>query len=75
MTRLLLSGALYPLDKVPRWMRALTFIDPGTYAVDGLRRAILGVSALPYATDMLILLGFDAALILVGTWAFNRMSV
>src|SRR5208283_2337999 len=46
----LLSGALYPLDRLPAWLRVLTIIDPGTYAVDGLRCVILGASTLPYAT-------------------------
>ncbi len=71
----LLSGALYPLDRLPAWLRLLTFLDPGTYAVDGLRGVILGVSTLPWATNMLILLAFDAALIAAGTWAFKKMKL
>lgn len=71
----LLSGALYPLDKLPDWMRILTRLDPATYAVDGLRGAIVGISSLPLVSNASIILGFDAALILAGTWAFNKMKL
>lgn len=71
----LLSGALYPLDKLPQWMKILTHIDPATYAVDGLRNAILGTSSMAYLPNLFVVLGFDAALILFGSWAFNRMKL
>jgi ABC-2 type transport system permease protein len=71
----LLSGALYPLDKLPVWLKLLTRLDPASYAVDGLRHVILGASSASYQANLLILLGFDAVFILVGTWAFNRMKV
>jgi ABC-2 type transport system permease protein len=71
----LLSGALYPLDTLPPWLRVLTHLDPATYAVDALRRVILGASAMPLAADVAIILAVDLALILVGTWAFNRMKL
>jgi ABC-2 type transport system permease protein len=71
----LLSGALYPLDNLPHWLRILTYVDPATYAVDGLRSVILGVSTMPYLPNLLIVIGFDVVLILFGTWAFNRMKL
>lgn len=71
----LLSGALYPLDHLPVWMKVLTHADPATYAVDGLRQAILGISSMSYAADWITVAGFDVVLILLGTWAFNRMKL
>lgn len=71
----LLSGALYPLDKLPVWMKALTQIDPASYAVDGLRSVIIGVSSMPFITNLTVVLGFDLVLIMAGTWAFNRMKL
>jgi ABC-2 type transport system permease protein len=35
-----LSGAVFPLRQLPRWLAALTKIDPLSYAVDPMRRAI-----------------------------------
>ena len=43
-----LSGALYPLSGLPAWLTVLTRIDPLTYIVDPMRRAVfshLNVSA------------------------------
>jgi ABC-2 type transport system permease protein len=41
-----LSGAVFPLTDLPRWLDILTKIDPLTYAVDAIRRAILSHVAL-----------------------------
>src|SRR5438067_5223901 len=35
-----LSGALFPLSNLPAWLQFMTRIDPLTYAVDPVRRAI-----------------------------------
>ncbi len=73
----LLSGALYPLKGLPAWMRVITHLDPATYAVDGLRCAILGASSssLAFLPNLLIVICFDVVFILVGAWSFNRMKV
>jgi len=36
-----LSGAVFPINTVPAWLRALATIDPATYAVDSIRRALI----------------------------------
>jgi ABC-2 type transport system permease protein len=71
----LLSGALYPVDNLPHWMKLLTMIDPASYAVDGMRAIMVGTSSMSYGTNLLIILAFDIFLIIVGTWAFNRMKL
>lgn len=71
----LLSGALYPLDTLPRWLAMLTRLDPVTYAVDALRLIILGSSVMPLSLDIMVILIFDVIMIAVGTWAFNRMKL
>jgi ABC-2 type transport system permease protein len=35
-----LSGAVFPLSRLPKWLAALTKLDPLSYAVDPMRRAI-----------------------------------
>lgn len=35
-----LSGAVFPLSKLPTWLRILTVVDPLTYGVDPMRRAV-----------------------------------
>src|SRR5438270_10321320 len=44
-----LSGALFPLNNLPPWLRVLTRIDPLTYAVDPVRRAVVAQRAEPPA--------------------------
>ncbi len=42
-----LSGALFPLTNLPRWLAALTKLDPLSYSVDPLRRAVFGHVSVP----------------------------
>jgi ABC-2 type transport system permease protein len=44
-----LSGAMYPLSGLPAWLRALTRIDPLTYAVDPVRKAVFAHLRVPPA--------------------------
>jgi len=49
---LFLSGAMFPLQGLPTWMKVLTKIDPLTYGVDALRGTILkGASITSGATS------------------------
>ena len=47
MPMFFLSGALYPLSNLPTWLHVLTRIDPITYAVDPMRRAVFAHLSLP----------------------------
>jgi ABC-2 type transport system permease protein len=42
MPMFFLSGALFPLRGLPTWLEVLTRFDPLTYAVDPMRRQVLG---------------------------------
>lgn len=42
-----LSGALYPLNRLPAWLTVLTRIDPLTYIVDPMRSAVFSRLDLP----------------------------
>ena len=46
---LVVSGVYYPIDVLPLWMQAIAKVSPATYALDGIRDAILegaGVGAM-----------------------------
>jgi len=68
------SGALYPLDNLPTWLSAITYIDPVTYGVDGLRTVIIGVSRFPFYIDLAVLVVFAVIMFTVGTKAFEHMK-
>jgi ABC-2 type transport system permease protein len=38
---LVVSGVYYPVEVMPGWMQALATISPATYALDGIRAAVL----------------------------------
>lgn len=69
-----LSGALFPIDNLPSWLRAFTTLNPVTYAVDGMRGVMLGMSTFPVIMDFGVLLGFAAVMIVIGSIAFSRMK-
>lgn len=69
-----LSGALFPIDNLPSWLHAFTILNPVTYAVDGMRGAMLGTSTFPVVVDFGVLLGFAGAMIVIGSIAFSRMK-
>lgn len=70
-----MSGALFPLDKLPKWLTPITLADPVTYSVDALRRVIIGTSHFPLALDLGVIIAFSALTILIGTYAFKKMKV
>ena len=70
-----LSGALYPISGLDPVLGTAVQANPVTYAVDGLRGALIGQSHFPLWLDVGIMLLFDAAMVLLGTWAFRRMKL
>lgn len=67
-----LSGALYPLENFPRWLRAVARLDPLTYGVDGLRGALVGVSSLPAFSNFIIMVIFSSVMIFLGAYFFEK---
>jgi ABC-2 type transport system permease protein len=70
-----LSGALFPLSFFPPWLGWVSVVDPLTYGVDALRITILRgawISIHSMSYDLLALVIFDLAMILVGTLIFGR---
>ena len=66
-----LSGALTPLENFPWIVRALSYADPLTYGVDGLRAVLIGRSSLPVAVDLAAMIGFSLVMLALGTWSFE----
>ncbi|WXG46861.1 MAG: ABC transporter permease [Candidatus Atabeyarchaeum deiterrae] len=70
-----LSGALFPTTTAPAWLQTVAYFNPMTYGVDALRTVVLGGGIpplFPLYIDILVVVAFDVAMILVGTWAFSR---
>ena len=70
-----LSGALFPLGNLPIWIRYISYIDPLTYGVDGLRGVLIGVFSLPIISNLMILIGFSLVMVLLGAYFFEKSEV
>ncbi len=69
-----LSGALYPLNNLPRALSAVTRIDPMSYGVDGLRGALTGVWHFNIALDLAVLLCLACVFLCTGAYFFSRIE-
>jgi ABC-2 type transport system permease protein len=72
-----LSGALFPVHgtNVPEWIQIVSSFNPLTYGVDALRTITLGEAwqpLFPLYLDFLVIVGFDIAMIIIGTYVLNR---
>ena len=67
-----LSGALYPLDNFPGWLRAFSFLDPLTYGVDGLRGVLIGISKFSILFNFFFMVAFALLMIFLGAYFFEK---
>jgi ABC-2 type transport system permease protein len=67
------SGAVYPTQSFPAWMKVITVVDPFTYAVHGFKELVLkntGLLAIGY--DIAYLLAFAVLAMVAATLLFRR---
>jgi ABC-2 type transport system permease protein len=67
------SGGMYPIAAFPRWLQAISVIDPFTYCVHGFKAVLLkdgGFVAIQY--DLLFLFVFGFGTLLIATPLFKR---
>jgi ABC-2 type transport system permease protein len=67
-----LSGGVFPIDRVPGWMAILVRVNPVTYGVDLMRRALGQPAVFPVAADLAVLAGFAALMIASSLVLFKR---
>jgi len=70
-----LSGALFPIDSLPSWLRSLTLLDPLTYGVEGIRYGLSGTSQVNPFFGFVVLAGFTVFMVVVGATLFRRIDV
>lgn len=70
-----LSGALFPLNDLPKAISIITNINPLSYGVDALRFALTGVSHFPVVFDVSILISATIIIGALGTWMFSKIEI
>jgi len=70
-----LSGALFPLEGLPRMFTVIAGIDPLSYGVDALRGALLGTFHFGAVPDFLVLIFITAAILVLGSYLFSKIQI
>jgi ABC-2 type transport system permease protein len=69
-----LSGAFFPLQEAPEWLKIISFANPLTYGVEAIRYTIIGFSSIPFSLSLTIIIAFSLVMILLGGIAFSRQK-
>ncbi len=69
-----LSGAFFPINTAPDWMKVLAYIDPLYYGVDGLRGLLTGFKGLGTNIDLVVLIIANVILFIVASILFRRIK-
>ncbi len=75
MPILFLSGAFYPVQTMPTWMRAIAMINPLTYGVDAARIALTGTGVNSLIADIIMLLVTSSIFVSISAWVFRRTTI
>jgi ABC-2 type transport system permease protein len=70
-----LSGALFPLNNLPKALAFVTSLDPLSYGVDGLRVVLLGSGHFGGIVDAVVLVGVAIVLLGFGAWRFSKIEI
>jgi ABC-2 type transport system permease protein len=69
------SGAIYPVQSLPAWLRWITVVDPFTYAVHGLRVLLLKGAAIHVVLPDMAFLAAFAGLMFAGSVRLFRRTL
>jgi len=67
-----LCGLFFPIEKLPLFLKPLSYALPLTYGTDVLHGAVRGEHFLPFALDLALLGAFCAGLFAVSLWNIKR---
>ncbi|MFZ5365367.1 MAG: ABC transporter permease [Patescibacteria group bacterium] len=70
-----LSGAIFPLEGLPKALEIAVKIDPMSYGVDGLRGSLAGLSHLGLGLDLALLSILSLLFLILGSYFFSKIEV
>ncbi|MFZ2025267.1 MAG: ABC transporter permease [Microgenomates group bacterium] len=70
-----LSGALFPLDNLPKALGNIIRINPLSYAVDGMRGAFTGVTHFGLGLDVVVLGIVMFGMLSLGAYLFTKIQI
>ena len=69
-----LSGALFPINQLPAFLKYIVNFNPVSYGVDGMRLALIHIGHFSLVLDILILMIVALVCIALGAFFFNRIE-
>lgn len=69
------SGVFFPINRMPEWMQWIAKVNPLTYAVDGVRYYLIGVSYFNPLIDIGVLLALSVVFMAVAVYTFERATI
>ena len=67
------SGAVYPIESLPNWLRTFAKVNPEAYAVHALKALILkGSGFVAVRGDLMFLMMFTVVMLIIATLTFKR---
>ena len=69
-----LSGALFPIDGLPDYIRPLTLADPLTYGVEGIRYGLSGTAQIHPLASLIVMAACAALMTVVGAYLFRKIQ-
>jgi len=70
-----LSGALFPLENLPKAVVIISAINPLAYGVDGLRGTLINMAHFGLVTDFLVLGCIAVFVLIAGAYLFSKIEV
>jgi ABC-2 type transport system permease protein len=70
-----LSGALFPIEGLPKTIAFITRINPLAYGIDGLRGALINSIHFGFAIDFLVLGSLVIVLMVIGSYLFSKIQI
>ncbi len=75
MPTFFLSGALFPIDNLPRALKIALTVNPLAYGIDGMRGALSNGAHFGMSIDFLILGAITAVILVIGSYLFTKIQV
>ncbi len=69
------SGALFPISSLPGWIAPVTYLDPMTYGVEGIRYGLTGTAQINPAICLAVIAGFAIATSIAGAFLFRKIKM
>jgi ABC-2 type transport system permease protein len=70
-----LSGALFPIQSLPKAVEIISSANPLTYGVDGLRGILINGAHFGLVNDFTVLLVIAAGVMTLGAYLFSRIQL